>query len=215
MNTEHLNEALRRLRKNSSSDNVDRRLVTNILLSFLSTSRGDTKRFEMLNILSTILTWDDSDREKAGLQRHAQGKDARPKPGRKASGKEEGRSVEEEAALNEVSSAARRDRTWVFRNLLFSHSRTSLSSSCSRKHRRANRGAPKWAPIPHHALNHLSRRIDHSRPCPSHRSHHHIPAPPRPMPENGHSRVMKALMASSVRLSSVRAEQSWGERAVT
>lgn len=102
VNNEHLTEALRRLRKNASSDNVDRRLVTNILLSFLSTSRGDTKRFEMLNILSTILSWDDTDREKAGLQR--MGKD-RPRVGRKASGREEGRSAEEEAAMNEVSLA--------------------------------------------------------------------------------------------------------------
>lgn len=105
VNNEHLTEALRRLRKNSSSDNVDRRLVTNILLSFLSTSRGDTKRFEMLNILSTILSWDDSDREKAGLKRQGATGDGkgRPKVGRKGSGREEGRTAEEEAAMNEVS----------------------------------------------------------------------------------------------------------------
>lgn len=103
VNNEHLTEALRRLRKNSSSENVDRRLVTNILLSFLSASRGDTKRFEMLNILSTILTWDDTDREKAGLQRIGGKADKdRPKMGRKGSGRAE-RSAEEEAAMNEVS----------------------------------------------------------------------------------------------------------------
>lgn len=101
MSNEHLTEALRRLRKNSSSENVDRRLVTNILLSFLSASRSDTKRFEMLNILSTILSWDDTDREKAGLQRIG-GKADKPKLGRKGSGKAE-RSAEEEAAMNEVS----------------------------------------------------------------------------------------------------------------
>lgn len=101
VNNEHLTEALRRLRKNSSSENVDRRLVTNILLAFLSASRSDTKRFEMLNILSTILTWDDSDREKAGLKRIGKDTD-RPKMGRKGSGRGE-RSVEEEAAMNEVS----------------------------------------------------------------------------------------------------------------
>ncbi|KAF9530184.1 hypothetical protein CPB83DRAFT_851128 [Crepidotus variabilis] len=66
---EHLMEALRRLRRNSSENNVDRRLVTNVLLSFLTTPRGDTKRFEMLSLLSSILSWTDQDREKAGLQR--------------------------------------------------------------------------------------------------------------------------------------------------
>ncbi|KAH7098876.1 hypothetical protein BKA62DRAFT_750759 [Auriculariales sp. MPI-PUGE-AT-0066] len=66
---EHLTEALRRLRKSSNESNVDRRLVTNVLLSFLTTPRADGKRFEMLALLASILSWSDSDREKAGLQR--------------------------------------------------------------------------------------------------------------------------------------------------
>lgn len=66
---DHLLEALRRLRRSSSDTNVDRRLVTNVLLSFLSTPRADPKRFEMLTLLSSILAWSDDEREKAGLQR--------------------------------------------------------------------------------------------------------------------------------------------------
>lgn len=66
---EHLMEALRRLRRSSTDTNVDRRLVTNVLLSFLNTPRADSKRFEMLTLLSSILQWDDDEREKAGLQR--------------------------------------------------------------------------------------------------------------------------------------------------
>ncbi|KAF9467971.1 hypothetical protein BDZ94DRAFT_1248210 [Collybia nuda] len=66
---EHLMEALRRLRRNSSDNNVDRRLVTNVLLQFLTTPRADAKRFEMLSLLATILSWTDLEREKAGLQR--------------------------------------------------------------------------------------------------------------------------------------------------
>ncbi|KAF9816844.1 hypothetical protein IEO21_03818 [Rhodonia placenta] len=66
---EHLMEALRRLRQSSNETNVDRRLVTNVLLSFLNTPRGDAKRFEMLSLLSTILSWSDDERERAGLQR--------------------------------------------------------------------------------------------------------------------------------------------------
>lgn len=67
---EHLKEALRRLRRNSSETNVDRRLVTNVVLSFLSTPRADTKRYEMLTLLASILSWNDQEREKAGLQRN-------------------------------------------------------------------------------------------------------------------------------------------------
>lgn len=66
---EHLMEALRRLRRNSSDTNVDRRLVTNVLLSFLTTPRADPKRFEMLSLLASVLSWSDPEREKAGLQR--------------------------------------------------------------------------------------------------------------------------------------------------
>ena len=66
---EHLMEALRRLRRNSTDFNVDRRLVTNVLLSFLSTPRADGKRFEMLSLLASVLSWNDLEREKAGLQR--------------------------------------------------------------------------------------------------------------------------------------------------
>jgi hypothetical protein len=72
---EHLNEALRRLRRQASDKDsaVDRRLVTNILLSFLNAPRGDSKRFEMLKILSDILHWGDNERERAGLQRTGTG----------------------------------------------------------------------------------------------------------------------------------------------
>ncbi|EMD35415.1 hypothetical protein CERSUDRAFT_157152 [Gelatoporia subvermispora B] len=66
---EHLMEALRRLRRSSTDTTVDRRLVTNVLLSFLVTPRADPKRFEMLSLLSSILSWTDDEREKAGLQR--------------------------------------------------------------------------------------------------------------------------------------------------
>jgi hypothetical protein len=66
---EHLMEALRRLRRGAANTNVDRRLVTNILLTFLNTPREDTKRFEILGLLSSILSWSDEERGRAGLQR--------------------------------------------------------------------------------------------------------------------------------------------------
>ena len=72
---EHLTESLRRLRASSmsTSQNVDRRLVTNVLLSFITTPREDSKRFEMLGLLATILGWSDAERVKAGLQRSNSG----------------------------------------------------------------------------------------------------------------------------------------------
>ena len=78
---EHLMEALRRLRRSSTDTNVDRRLVTNVLLSYLTTPRGDSKRYEMLQLLASILQWNDDEREKAGLQRKGG-----PSPGTAATG---------------------------------------------------------------------------------------------------------------------------------
>ncbi|KAF8524309.1 hypothetical protein BU17DRAFT_74799 [Hysterangium stoloniferum] len=70
---EHLTEAIRRLRRDASDNNVDRRLVTNVILSFLTTLRTDSKRFEILALLASILSWSDEEREKAGLQRSGSG----------------------------------------------------------------------------------------------------------------------------------------------
>lgn len=66
---EHLTEALRRLKRDSAENSVDRRLISNVLISFLNTPRGDTKRFEMLQLISSILSWSDDQREQVGLQR--------------------------------------------------------------------------------------------------------------------------------------------------
>lgn len=66
---EHLTEALRRLNQDNSSLTVDRRLVTNVLLQFLTTPRQDAKRFEMLSLLSSVLQWSDEEKELAGIQR--------------------------------------------------------------------------------------------------------------------------------------------------
>jgi hypothetical protein len=79
----------------------------------------------MLSILSTILSWDDSEREKAGLQKVGKGK--APPMRRKGSAKDVERSAEEEAAMNEVS---QRSHSWQGTD--GSHFPTYLSSSCSR-----------------------------------------------------------------------------------
>lgn len=66
---EHLTEALRRLRNNTSDSNVDGRLITNLILQFLNAPRSDSKRFEMLSLIGSVLNWSADEREKAGLQR--------------------------------------------------------------------------------------------------------------------------------------------------
>ncbi|KAK6517235.1 hypothetical protein TWF281_003900 [Arthrobotrys megalospora] len=66
---EHLTKALRMIKRGDPQDNVDRQLVTNLFISFLSLPRGDPKRFEVLQLIANYLKWTDEDREMAGLSR--------------------------------------------------------------------------------------------------------------------------------------------------
>ncbi|KAJ4859889.1 GRIP-related arf-binding domain-containing protein [Trichoderma breve] len=65
---DHLTKALRYLKKTKPEDNVDRQVVTNHLLHFLTLDRGDAKRFQVLQVMAGYLNWTDEQREQAGLR---------------------------------------------------------------------------------------------------------------------------------------------------
>lgn len=46
-----------------------RQLVTNVFLQFVSIQRGDSKKYEILQLIASVLDWNDEQREKAGLVR--------------------------------------------------------------------------------------------------------------------------------------------------
>lgn len=56
---EHLTKALRILKKGRPEDNVDRQIVTNYFIHFLSIDRSDPKKFEALQLISALLGWTD------------------------------------------------------------------------------------------------------------------------------------------------------------
>ena len=66
---EHLTKALRLLKRASPTSTVDKQVMTNVLLQFLSLPREDTKRFEILNLIASILEWTEEQRQRAGLAR--------------------------------------------------------------------------------------------------------------------------------------------------
>lgn len=68
---EHLIKAMKVLKKGASDEMVDKQLVTNLFLSFLSLPRADTKRFEVLQLMASMLGWNDEQRATAGLLRPA------------------------------------------------------------------------------------------------------------------------------------------------
>ncbi|KAI5285835.1 hypothetical protein KEM52_002263, partial [Ascosphaera acerosa] len=56
---EHLTKALRFLKKGRVEDNVDRHLITNYFLQFLSLDRSDPKKFQILQLIGALLGWTD------------------------------------------------------------------------------------------------------------------------------------------------------------
>ncbi|KAI1117506.1 hypothetical protein F5Y14DRAFT_350803 [Nemania sp. NC0429] len=66
---EHLTKALRYLKKTKPEDSIDRQIVTNHLLHFLTLDRSDPKKFQILQVIAGLLNWTDEQREQAGLAR--------------------------------------------------------------------------------------------------------------------------------------------------
>ena len=64
---EHLRKALGMLKQSSESETVDKELISNLLVSFVSIPRADPKKFEVLQLLSNFLNWDDEKKQQAGL----------------------------------------------------------------------------------------------------------------------------------------------------
>ncbi|KAI9323078.1 hypothetical protein BX666DRAFT_1834533, partial [Dichotomocladium elegans] len=64
---EHLIEAMRRLKEETNESNVDRQLITNLIIGFLVAPRGDRKRFEILTIIASVLQMTDEQKEQIGL----------------------------------------------------------------------------------------------------------------------------------------------------
>lgn len=66
---EHLTKALRILKKGRPEDNVDRQIVTNYILHFLAIDRSDPKKFEALQLIASLLNWNDGMSTPSGLPR--------------------------------------------------------------------------------------------------------------------------------------------------
>lgn len=66
---EHLKKSLTMLKQQlTSSDNtIDKELISNVILQFLQFPRGDTKKFESLQLISALLGWDPDRKMQAGL----------------------------------------------------------------------------------------------------------------------------------------------------
>ncbi|KAL2258631.1 hypothetical protein VTK26DRAFT_8006 [Humicola hyalothermophila] len=66
---DHLTKALKYIKKTKPEETIDKQLVSNHFLQFLSLDRSDPKKFQILQVMAGLLSWDDSQREKAGLAR--------------------------------------------------------------------------------------------------------------------------------------------------
>ncbi|KAJ2599452.1 hypothetical protein H4R99_003710 [Coemansia sp. RSA 1722] len=68
---DHLGESMRRLREESNEFNLDKRVITNLIVGFLALPYGDSKRYEILQLMSSILQFSEEQQQKVGLIRKA------------------------------------------------------------------------------------------------------------------------------------------------
>ncbi|KAF2424807.1 hypothetical protein EJ08DRAFT_723309 [Tothia fuscella] len=66
---DHLTKALRFLKQRKPEDMVDRQLITNHLLHFITLDRADPKKFQVLQLIAALLSWNDEQKEQVGLAR--------------------------------------------------------------------------------------------------------------------------------------------------
>lgn len=64
---EHLKKALALIKHSGNSEYVDKELISNLLISFVSIPRADPKKFEVLELISSFLNWNDDKKIQAGL----------------------------------------------------------------------------------------------------------------------------------------------------
>ncbi|CAD1808848.1 Troponin family protein [Candida parapsilosis] len=78
---EHLTKALTMMKQKGEGSNktVDAELLSNVIISFLQFPRGDSKKFEALQLISALLEWDQSQKIAAGLQHVPNAKGGRTK----------------------------------------------------------------------------------------------------------------------------------------
>lgn len=69
---DHLTNALATVRKGSEGKTIDKELISNLVLQFASIPRGDTKKYEVLQLISNTLGWDETEQAHAGLARQSQ-----------------------------------------------------------------------------------------------------------------------------------------------
>lgn len=66
---DHLTKALKFIMKTKPEESIDRQIITNHLIQFLSLDRSDPKKFQILQVIAGLLNWTDEQREQAGLSR--------------------------------------------------------------------------------------------------------------------------------------------------
>lgn len=67
----HLSEAMKHMKEASAAntENVDKRLITNLFVTFLGTPRGEKTRWDILNLIANILQFTEEEKYMVGLIR--------------------------------------------------------------------------------------------------------------------------------------------------
>ena len=65
--SQHLQNSLQLLKKATSTEQIDKELISNLIVTFVSIPRGESRKYEVLELMASFLDWDDLRKKEAGL----------------------------------------------------------------------------------------------------------------------------------------------------
>ncbi|KAL6925475.1 hypothetical protein ACO0SA_000071 [Hanseniaspora valbyensis] len=65
--SQHLQNSLLLLKKATSTEQIDKELISNLIVTFVSIPRGESRKYEVLELMASFLDWDDLRKKEAGL----------------------------------------------------------------------------------------------------------------------------------------------------
>ena len=65
--SQHLQNSLQLVKKATSTEQIDKELISNLFATFVTIPRGESRKYEVLELISSFLDWDDMRKKEVGL----------------------------------------------------------------------------------------------------------------------------------------------------
>lgn len=65
--SQHLQNSLQLVKRATSTEQIDKELISNLFATFVTIPRGEGRKYEVLELISSFLDWDDLRKKEVGL----------------------------------------------------------------------------------------------------------------------------------------------------